>query len=104
MPWLVSRKIYITYKFINIAFKFPNILASSKSHKDKKVELITKGFNSRDCDNANYKKDNTPPTKRNTSGGLMHAFIGLAILAFLIVFIYFYTYQQDNCQLTCSKV
>lgn len=99
---------------IDIAFKFPNILASSQSHNDKNVDIITESFNSngggfnttsgRDGDIANYKRDKSPPTKHNTSGGLMHAFIGLAILAFLIVIIYFYTYKQDNCLLPCSKV
>lgn len=94
--------------------KFPNILVSSKSHKDKNEDIITGSFNNndggfnttlvRDGDNAYYKKDNDPQTKRNISDGLMHAVIGLAIVAFLIVILYLYTYQQDNCQLPCNKV
>lgn len=43
-------------------------------------------------DNANYKQCNSTATKSNKSNGLMHATIGLAIVAILIIFIYIYTH------------
>lgn len=97
-----------------MAFEFSNILASSKSHNDKNMDVTTGSFNSNDGsfnttsgindDNANYKRNNTPPTKRHIADGIMHAVIGLAIVAFLIVIIYLYIYQQKHCQLSCSNV
>lgn len=97
-----------------MAFEFSNILASSKSHNDKNMDVTTGSFNSNDGsfnttsgrndDNANYKRKNTPPTKRHIADGIMHAVIGLAIVAFLIVIIYLYIYQQKHCQLSCSNV
>lgn len=41
---------------------------------------------------ANYKQCNSSTTKSNKSDGLMHATIGLAIVAIFIVVIYLYTY------------
>lgn len=47
-----------------------------------------------DDGNANYKQCNSTTTKSNKSDGLMHATIGLAIVAILIVVIYIYTYLR----------
>lgn len=58
----------------------------------------------RNGDKANFKRNNTPPTKRHIADGIMHAVIGLAIIAFLIVIIYLYIYPKENCQLACSNV
>lgn len=97
-----------------MAFEFSNILASSKSHNDKNMDVTTGSFNKNDGsfnttsgrngDNANFKRNNTPSTKRHIADGIMHAVIGLAIVAFLIVIIYLYIYQKNNCQLSCSNV
>lgn len=51
-----------------------------------------------DNDNAIYKQCNSAQTKSNKSDSLMHAIIGLAIMALLIIFIYLYTYQLKNYQ------
>lgn len=97
-----------------MAFEFSNILASSKSHNDKNMDVTTGRFNSNDGsfnttsgrngNNAIFKRTNTPPTKRHIADGIMHAVIGLAIVAFLTVIIYLYIYQQKTCQLSCSNV
>lgn len=97
-----------------MAFKLTNILAASKSHNDKNMDVTTESFNSNDGGfnttsdrngyNANFKSNNTPPTKRHITDGIMHAVIGLATAAFLKVIIYLYIYQQKNCQRPCSMV
>lgn len=97
-----------------MAFEFSNILASSKSHNDKNMDVTTGSFDrndgsfnttsGRNGDNTNFKRNNTPPTKRHIADGIMHAVIGLSIVTFLIVIIYLYIYQQKNCQLFCSNV
>lgn len=45
-----------------------------------------------DDDYTNFKKCNSTQTKRNESDDLIHAIIGLAIVAVLIIVIYLYTY------------
>lgn len=97
-----------------MAFEFSNILASSKSHNDKNMDVTTGSFKSNDGsfnttsgrngDKANFKRNNTPPTKRHIADGIKHAVIGLAIIAFLIVMIDLYIYPKENCQLSCSNV
>lgn len=91
---------------------------SSVSYNYKSVDAATKSFtgnitNSKDNfktafsvndDNANYKQCNSTATKSNKSNSLMHATIGLAIVAILIIFIYIYTHLLKRYQIRSATV
>lgn len=57
-----------------------------------------------DDDNLSYKQCNSTPTKSNKSNGLMHASIGLAIVAILIVVLYLYTHLLKRYQIPTARV
>lgn len=74
----------VSYNFTSIDVK------TAIFHKNAKN---TKGL---DDDYTNFKKCNFTQTKRNESDDLIHAIIGLAIVAVLIIVIYLYTHLLEK--------
>lgn len=102
-------------QFVNLLFKTVDSFFSRKCFRKKHIIYIcyviyfffldnSKTSSVADNDNAIYKQCNSAQTKSNKSDSLMHAIIGLAIMALLIIFIYLYTYQLKNYQIRSATV